>query len=189
MDIYLIKDSVNAGPYSESEVMARVRDGRYAKTDLAWTEGFAAPVPLIDFLCRPSAQEAAPTKPVITRPTQKEEAYSADDLLAIADNYKNLLRVALCWLVLLFIPMSETLDRICVLVILGFWIRFGWRLSGALRRNRWPWVIWTLIPLGNLYALVRILCTAARTLKANGIPVKFFGADERALARLESNQT
>jgi hypothetical protein len=41
-----------------------------------------------------------------------------------------------------------------------------------------------LIPLGNLYALVRILCTAAKTLKANGVPVKFLIPDQVALARL-----
>jgi len=45
-------------------------------------------------------------------------------------------------------------------------------------------VIWSLIPIGNLYALVRILCTAARTLKANGIAIKFLLPDQVALARL-----
>jgi hypothetical protein len=75
-EIYLIKNKVNAGPYSESEVMARVKDGRYAATDLAWYAGCTGPVPLIDILCNPPvagaiSPEPTITKPVTTKPAQK----------------------------------------------------------------------------------------------------------------------
>jgi hypothetical protein len=194
MDIYLTKNKVNAGPYSESEVMARVKDGRYSATDLAWYAGCTEPVPLIDILCNPLAAEAtAPeptiTMPVTTKPTQKapaqnQEVFSAGDLRLIAENYTTLLGVAIVWAVGLFIPMSDITARFIDLLLAGLWIRSGWRLSKGLHRRPWVWVIWSFLPLANIYALVRILCTAARTLKANAVPLKFLVPDQVALARL-----
>jgi hypothetical protein len=46
MNIYLIKNGQNAGPYSEPEIMSRVRAGSYTLDDLAWFEGCAGPVSL-----------------------------------------------------------------------------------------------------------------------------------------------
>ena len=59
-----------------------------------------------------------------------------------------------------------------------------WSISRTSPYSQHPPANWSLIPLGNLYALVRILCTAAKTLKANGVPVKFLIPDQVALARL-----
>jgi len=178
MNIYLIKDGQNAGPYSESEVMTRIKSGAYAKTDLAWAEGCPQPVPLIEILCAASSPQ----------PIQADAKFSADELRMIAENYRNLLGVAVCWLVACFIPMPDSVERVCFLVMAGMWIRFGWRLSGALRQNQWVCVVWSLIPLANIYALVRILRAAARTLKSNGIPVGITGADRTALDRLAQQE-
>jgi len=63
---------------------------------------------------------------------------------------------------------------------------FGFDLAGGFREvcTPWVWVIWSLIPIGTLYALVQILCTGAWTLKANGVPATFLLPDHVALARL-----
>src|SRR5438105_12051599 len=121
MNIYLIKDGKNAGPYSDSEVMARVKDGRYAKNDLAWCEGYEAPVPLIEILC-----EALPTQPL-----PASDGFSPEELRIVADNYPKLFIAAACWLIFCFLPVSGLLEHVCYLLIFGSWIRFGWRLSGA----------------------------------------------------------
>lgn len=179
MNIYLIKDGQNAGPYSESEVMARVKDGRYSKTDLAWCEGFTSAMPLIEILCGTATSQPLPAC----------EAFSVDELRLIAKNFRNLLAVAACWFVFCFMPMPDSLERICFLAITGAWIRFGWRLASGLRQKPWTWVLLSLIPLVNLYALVRILRAAAKTLKDNGIPVGFMGADPVALAQLVQQES
>ena len=113
---------------------------------------------------------------------QNTKKYSAADLRLIADNYTKLLVVSAVWLAGLFIPMSDSFERMWILVIAGFWIRAGWRLSQGLRRKPWPWVIWSLIPLVNIFALVRILYTAAKVLKENGVPLKFLLPDRDTLA-------
>ena len=175
MNIYLFRNEQYTGPYTEAEVMSRVKSGACAKTDLAWCDGCTEPAPVIDLLCRPSA---TPTTP-------PPQVYSVEELIAIAQNYRWLLGTAIVWVVTFFVPMSESFERLWVLSLTGCWIRSGWILARSLHRRPWVWVIWSFIPLGNFYALVRILCDAARTLKANGIPCGFFGADSLALARLQ----
>lgn len=174
MNIYLLKNEQYAGPYSPPEVMSRIKAGSYQKTDLAWCEGCTGPVPLIEILQRPSSM----------RPTPTAEAFSAEQLTTVAQNYIRLLVTAGCWFLARFIPWPDLIQHLMFLTILGLWILFGWRLARALHERPWVWVIWSLIPFGNFYALIRILCTAARTLKANGIPVKFLIPDKVALARL-----
>ena len=174
MDIYLIKSNSNCGPYSESEVITRLKEGRTAKTDLAWCSGLAHPVPLIEILC-----EAPPEKASLTDAT-----LSHGELRTLAENYRNLLAVAVVWCVGFFIPMSDSFQRIWILALGGCWIRFGWNLYRILDRKPWVWVIWSLIPIGNFYALVRILCAAYRTLKANGVAFKCFCPEQTAIARL-----
>ena len=178
MNIYLIKDGQNSGPYSESEVMARVQDGRYSKTDLALCEGCDEPMPLIEILCSISGSEPLGSNPALV----------ADELRPIAENYSKLFLVAACWLVFCFLPVSGALEHICYLVIFGAWMRFGWRLSRALQRNQWLWVIMTLIPLANIYALVQILRAAAKVLKSKGIvPTPWIGFIAPAPAQPESH--
>jgi hypothetical protein len=178
MNIYLLKNEQYAGPYSEPEVMSRIKAGSYAKTDLAWCEGCTGPVPLIEILCRPSA----------TRPMPTAKAFSAKELTIIAQNYNRLLVTAVSWFLARFLPWPDLIQHLMFLTILGLWILFGWRLARALHERPWVWVIWSLLPFGNFYALIRILCTAARTLKSNGVPVGIFGPDRTALARLAESQ-
>lgn len=175
MEIYVTKNGVNAGPYSETEVMARIKDGRYAKTDLAWCEGCTSAVPLIEILCNPA----------MVKPTQHDQPLSAAELMFIAKDYTLLLLVAVVSLVGVFIPMSDSFERLWLVLITGFWIGAGWRLSKALNKKPWVWVVWCFIPIGNLYALVRILLAAAKPLKSAGIPMKFLIPDFTALIRLE----
>lgn len=105
--------------------MSRIKAGAYAKTDLAWCEGCTGPMPLIEILCRPSP----------TRPAQATEAFSAEELTIIAQNYNRLLVLTACWQAACFIPWPDTIEHAIFLVILGSWIHFGWRLSAGLRRR------------------------------------------------------
>ena len=189
MNIYLIKNNVNAGPYSESEVMARVKDGSYSATDLAWFDGCTTPVPLMEFLCRPAATAATAQEPTTTRSAQEatpheQEAFSAHDLRLIAENYRFLFGTVLCWLIGLFIPMSPTIYFGWVIAVSVMWIRSGWSLSKGLHKRPWLWVVWSLLPLANICAMIRILYIAAKTLKANGIPFSWYGVDQPTLSRL-----
>lgn len=174
MNIYLINNERYDGPYSEPEVIARVKDGRVAKTDLAWCEGLGNAMPLIEILCKLSA----------TKPIHYPQSLSTADLRLIADNYTKLLAAFAVWLVGLFVPMSASFERLWILLLAGFWIRVGWRLSVGLQRKPWPWVIWSLIPLANIYALVQILRAAAKTLKENGIVLKYLIPDQSTLTEL-----
>jgi hypothetical protein len=173
MNIYLIKNGQNAGPYSESEVTARIRGGLYGNNDLAWCDGCNEPVPLNEVLSKLSQQQASP-----------QAGFSAAELIVIAVNSRNLLLLAVGWIAVCILPCPDYLTQTCGLVVLGCWIRFGWQLAHALHGKPWVWVVWSLIPLGNIYALVRILCTSVKTLKANGVPVGILGADRIALDRL-----
>lgn len=169
--------------------MARVKDGRYAATDLVWFDGCTGPMPLIDFLCRPDAPPATSEEPTAKQQTpkvspQKSVAFSAHDLRLIAENYRTLLVVTIIWAISLFIPMSDSTFRLVYVVLGCFWFRSGWQLSKGLHRKPWIWVIWSLIPLANIYAVIRILYVAAKTLKANGIPITWYGPDQPTLVRL-----
>lgn len=179
MKIYLLNQDQYDGPYSESEMITRIKEGSLASNVLAWCEGLTGPLPLIEILCKSSTAS----------PTKDAKQFSAADLRLIADNYTKLLIIAAVWLVGLFVPMSESVGRMWLLIVAGCWIRFGWQLSKGLQRKSWPWVIWSLIPLGNFYALVRILYTAAKTLKENGVPVKFLIPDQGALAEVPQQKS
>jgi hypothetical protein len=187
--LYLIKNNVNAGPYSESEVMTRIKDGRYAPTDLVWFDGCIGPVPLIDFLCGPEAPPATAKEPTAKQPTHtipshKSEVFSAHDLRLIAENYRTLLAVVIIWPIVALIPMPDTIFRVVDLVFSGFWFRSIWRLAKGLHKRPLVWVIGSLVPLANIYAAIRILYIAAKTLKANEIPMSWYGPDQPTMGQL-----
>lgn len=187
MNIYLIKNGQNAGPYTEPEIMNRVKAGSYTLDDLAWFEGCAGPVPLAQVF----AKTPPPITPIVT-PAPAPQVhpageYSAGELIQMADLQRKFFTLAVAWLVYCFIPIPESfqpLDRIIELVALGYWFRFNWKLSRLLRKNPWVWTVLTIIPFVNLIAWGRILWLAAQTLRANGIPCGFMGADQAALNRL-----
>lgn len=174
MNIYLIKDGQNAGPYSETEVKARIKSGAYTLNDQAWCEGCTAPVPLAQIF-RPSS----PRRVIAT-----ETDYSHEALSAIAENHGQLCIAAICLVAYLFVPIPESMELAGTLIIGGYIIRTGWRLTRALQRNPWVWVIWSLIPFANLYAVGRILWTSARVLKSYGLPRGFMALNRTVLERL-----
>jgi hypothetical protein len=186
MNIYLIKNGQNSGPYSEPEVRNRVKSGSYTLDDLAWFEGCAGPVPL--------AQVFAKTPHITPDPTPAPDLqnysagdYPAGELTQMADIQRKFLILGAAWLVYCFIPMPdsfEPVEHIINLVALGCWFRFNWKLSRLLRKNPWVWTVLAIIPFVNFIAWGRILWLAAQTLQANGIPCGIMGADQAAVNRL-----
>ncbi|TAL00753.1 MAG: DUF4339 domain-containing protein [Verrucomicrobia bacterium] len=173
MNIYLIKNGQNSGPYSESEVRSRVKSGSITLDDLAWFEGCTEPLPL--------AQVLAKTRPVTLDPTPAtaSQIYSAEELTQIADLYRKYLVLGAAWLAFCIIPMPESLQsvqRVIALVAVGCWLRFNWKLSRLLQKNPWAWTLLALIPIVNYIAWGRILWLAAQTLRANGISCGFTSA-------------
>jgi len=108
-------------------------------------------------------------------------------LTQIADLQRKLLFLGVGWLVYCFIPIPDSfhsIEHALELVACGYWFRFGWKLARLLHEKPWVWVVFSFIPLLNLYAWGRILWTATKVLRANGIPCGFMGADQAALNRL-----
>ena len=185
MNIYLIKDGQNAGPYSEPEVMSRVQAGSYTLADLAWFDGCTSPVPLAQIFARTPAVTSRPAPAPVQAATS--EFYSAEELTQIADLQRKLLFLGLGWIAYCFVSVPESLhylEHALALVACGCWFRLGWKLARLLHEKPWVWVVFSLIPLLNFYAWGRILWTATKVLRANGIPCSFFGADQAALNRL-----
>ena len=167
--------------------MVPLQQGSYTLDDLAWFEGYAGPVPLAQVF----AKTPPPIAPIVT-PARAPEIhstgdYSAGELTQMADTQRKFLILGAAWLVYCFIPIPESfqlVERLLVLVALGYWFRFNWKLSRLLRKNPWVWTGLILIPIVNLIAWGRILWLAAQTLRANGIPCGLMGADQAALNRL-----
>ena len=195
MNIYLIKNGQNAGPYSEPEVRSRVQAGSYTLDDLAWFDGCTGPIPLTQFFAKPpSVALGLPPTPAPSSASAPALAQAAtpefhpvEELTQIAELQKKLIILGVGWVVYCFVPVPEFFKSIegpLALVAFGYWIRFGWRLARLLHEKPWVWVVFSLIPLLNFYAWGRIIWTATKTLRANGIPCGFWGADQAALNRL-----
>lgn len=74
MDIYVMKDGEQLGPYSREQAFARLRDGSLTSGDLAWTEGMADWETLEQVLARGKlkfavAREPEPQEPIVARRT------------------------------------------------------------------------------------------------------------------------
>jgi hypothetical protein len=189
MNIYLIKDGQNAGPYSETEVRSRIATGIYTLDDFAWFEGCTAPVTIGQVFAKPPMVTLGPTPitaPVTAPvPPVTSEFHSAKELNQIADLQRNLTILGLSWIAYCFLPESyKAVAKLLGPLVLVFWLYFGWKLSRLLREQPWVWVIFSLIPLANFYAWGRIIWTATKTLRANGVPCGIMGADRQALNRL-----
>jgi GYF domain 2 len=61
MTLYLTKNGTQAGPYTFEQVQEFIRDGHVRDTDLAWSEGMPAWVPLRDI---PGFVVPKPTRPI-----------------------------------------------------------------------------------------------------------------------------
>jgi hypothetical protein len=175
--ILLLKNGQYAGPYSKNEVAARVESGAYALNDLAFCDGSDDPVALSRII----------DKPPVVRPHPPCGDRSAAELLLIADKQKAIIVVAVLVVVIGFAPIPaglQSLSSTAWWAIQGSGIFLCYKLAGALQKKVWLWVLLAACPLVNLFAYARIVSQAAKTLKANGIPVGMLGADRIALARL-----
>lgn len=181
--------------------------GNYTLDDLAWFEGCSTPVPIAQVFAKPppvtlglpptptptptpapasaSASASAPAPALAQAATP--DFHPAEELTQIAELQRKLIILGVGWIVYCFVPVPEffkTIQSPLMLVAFGYWIRFGWRLARLLHEKPWVWVVFSLIPLLNFYAWGRIIWTATKTLRANGIPCGFWGADQAALNRL-----
>lgn len=163
MNIYLIKNGQNAGPYTINEVQSRLKSGVYALTDLAWYEGCEEPIPLSIVI---AALSPAPA----TRPTA---SYSPAELTQLAQNNAMFIATVVLSLVLALVPLPADFEGVghSIAVILSFVsLGFGWRLARSLRRKIWVWVLLLLIPVLSWFFAAYLVWVAFKTLKENKAP-------------------
>ncbi len=177
MQIYTIKNGQNFGPYSQTEIMSRIKSGEYTGNDLAWYEGCTGAVPLSQIMVQPK-----------TEPQQQpKETQSDADLIFIAMQQKFIIWTAVAWVVLGLMPMWPAIAGPLMLAFYATHITgvvSCFLAARALGKNVWLWGILALLPLVNLIAYAKMVSQAAKTLKANGVPTGILGADRKALDRL-----
>ncbi len=95
MNIYLIKNGQNAGPYTMNEVQSRLNSGAYAENDLAWYEGCGDPIPLSGVVRR-----------VVSSTVKTQMAdFSPPELKKIAQEQKGFISTLLVYVGLLLLSM------------------------------------------------------------------------------------
>lgn len=161
MNIYLIKNQQNSGPYTEAEVMNRIGAGECTLNDMAWCDGCAGAVPLSQIIA-PPGRLAQPHKLPVNRTTA---------FIEIASRKKTVNLLAVAWVFLGIMPMPsgllplETLGFVIVHVAI---ILESCQLARLLQKNVLLWFGLTLMPLVNLVAVAQLIRKASSTLKTNG---------------------
>ena len=74
MDIQILRDGQQTGPYTEEAVHALLKEGRVLINDLAWRPGLSEWVPLVRVLYPAAAQPAAPAAPEPPAPREPATA-------------------------------------------------------------------------------------------------------------------
>lgn len=180
-----------AGPVPEAELTALLRSGKIGPQTLVWAEGMAgwvaaASVPELtgvtpEVLPPPvagHAGHAGPAGPGAAR--AGTDAWSRDELIAVARYQKNIQWLVLVGLLLLFVPFGNFL-----LGLVGLF--FIYQLARALRsRVAILYVVAAFIPLLGLLSLLRLVTRATRVLRASGIRVGVMGARMEDFERLNS---
>ncbi len=182
MNIYLIKNGQNAGPYTMNEVQSRLKSGAYAENDLAWYEGCGDPIPLSGVVRRV----------VSTRVNTPTTDFSPAELKKIAQQQKGFISTLLVYVGLMLLSTMIDLgaaERPMFLATGMMALGYGWRLIRALRKNPWIWTLLLLLPFVCWFFYARLIWLATKTLKANGIPCGFFGADQAAVNRLVKQES
>jgi hypothetical protein len=177
MNIYIFKNEQYTGPYTTDEVQSRLKSGAFALTDLAWHEGCGDPIPLARVL-----------RDVVssTMKTQTTD-FSPSELIKIAQQQKGFISTMLVYIGLLLLSMMIDLgsaERPMFLAVGMMCLGYGWRLTRALRKNPWIWTLLMLLPFVCWFFYARLIWTATKILKANGVPCGIFGAETAAINRL-----
>src|ERR1700722_14996362 len=182
MNIYLIKNGQNAGPYTMNEVQSRLKSGAYAENDLAWYEGCGDPIPLSGVVRRVAS----------TRVNTHTTDFSPFELVKIAQQQKGLTGALAVYIGLILLSMmidfgaaQSPMFLAAALMSLGY----GWRLTRALRKNPWLWMLLLLLPFICWFFYAWLIRLSVKTLKADGIPCGIFGADQAVLNRLVKQET
>ncbi len=161
MNIYLIKNQQNSGPYTEAEVLKRLGAGEYTLNDTAWCDGCAGAVPLSQIIA-PPVRPAQPSKLPMNRTIA---------LTQIASTKIVLTWLTVSWLVLGFGPMPSwlaTLAVVCFWIVHVAMVIVSWQLARLMQKNVGLWIGLTVVPLVNLFAVAQLLRKASLTLKTNG---------------------
>ena len=163
MNIYLIKNGQNAGPYTINEVQSRLNSGAYAENDLAWYEGCGDPISLSEVLRR------VVSSTVKTQTT----GFSSAELTHLAQNQLFFTITIVLSLVIAFVPLPADFDEIghSIGVALSFLsLGCGWRLARSLKRRVWLWLLLLLCPVLSWFFAAYLIWLAFKTLKENKAP-------------------
>jgi hypothetical protein len=83
MAIYVRKNNAQTGPFDENHVLAGIRDGVYAASDLAWREGMAGWEPLENLYPSSSIPPPLPPRPVAQKEQQLGDSVGIRLLLPV----------------------------------------------------------------------------------------------------------
>jgi hypothetical protein len=161
MNIYLIKNQQNSGPYTKAEVMNRIGAGECTLNDMAWCDGCAGAVPLSQIIAPPGG----------FAPLHKLAIIPATDLMEIAIKKTVLTWLTVSWLVLGFVPLPTwlySLSGVFLLCVHVAMVIVSWQLARLLQKNVGLWIGLTIVPWVNLFAVARLVSQASLTLKSNG---------------------
>jgi hypothetical protein len=160
MNIYLIKNGQNAGPYTETEVLSRLKAGIYALTDLAWYDGCQEPMPLAKVLFALKSAQA----------NQPSGVYSPAELAQLTQNQAVFTVAIVSTFLLAVIPLPADFDgagRAVGTALAFVCLGAGWRLARSLRRKGWVWVLLLLCPFLSWLFAAYLIWVAFKTVKEN----------------------
>jgi hypothetical protein len=162
MNIYLIKNQQNNGPYTKAEVMNRIGAGEFTLNDMAWCDGCAGAVPLSQIIA-PPGRLAQPHKLPMNRPTAFTQIASKKKIVSL---------LTVPWVFLGIMPMPSwllPLETLGFLIVPIAIIIVSCQLARLLQKNVLLWFGLTLVPLVNLFAVMRLVSQASLTLKQNAV--------------------
>ena len=162
------EDGKQLGPVSEEDLASQFRNGRSLST-LVWTHGMA------EWKSASSVPAFAPpgaVPPPVPGKARKasDDPWSTPELVEVAKYQKYIQWLVLANFVAMFIPFGNF-----AIAIVG--IYFIYKLAAALRSTvAWLYIIAAFIPLVGLLALLHLVVSATKVLRANGIRVGIMGA-------------
>ena len=160
------EDGKQLGPVSEEDLASQFKNGRPLST-LVWTKGMA------EWKTARDVPAFAPPVTDSTGPAVRKaptDPWTKPDLIEVAKYQKYIQWLVLARLMSMFMPYSTI-----VTTVIG--IYFIYRLAAALRSTvAWLYIIVAFIPLFGLLALLHLVVSAIKILRAHGIRVSVMGA-------------
>ena len=173
------EDGKQVGPVSEEELAAQFRNGRPMKT-LVWSQGMAEWKTARDVPAfAPPGSEPPPVPDASTQSVRKAptDPWTTPELLEVAKYQKYIQWLVVARLLAMFIPHATVITT-----VIG--IYFIYKLAAALRSTvAWLYIIVAFIPLIGLLALLHLVVSATKILRANGVRVGIMGARMEDLSR------